>query len=592
MAPVIYKSQIPPVPIVSRSVFTHLFSSSEGDPATIGGYPGSAPAFVDAPSGTTLTRAALKDLALSFGWGLRHHPHITLKRGDTVLIYSHNSLAWPVVLFGAVAAGLRATLANSAYNARELAYQYQDSGARLILTSEAGLPVVQEMFKKELSQSQRDADAKIIVLSNSLAWAGGPSAPRNPEAKGLLHLEDFLGKGKLHEEEKFEGDLAKSTTYLCYSSGTTGKPKGVETTHQNITSVLSIVLPLFPQVGPLLGILPFYHIYGAVQLLHHPFTCGSAVIIQPRFDPVAFCADIEKYKIAMALIVPPVLVVLARHPAVDQYDMSTLEVLFSGAAPLGASLTKQVAERLLSKRKGKGPVHILQGYGLTETSPTTHLVPKEDGERKMGSIGILLPNLEARLVVDGDGDGAIDAKPGEPGELWLRGPSIMKGYLNNPTATKESITPDGWFKTGDIARQDEEGFYYVVDRRKELIKYKGFQVPPAELESVLLTHPDIADAAVIGVESAKEATELPRAYVVPADANKVKTELEKLTFEQGIQKWIEGQVARHKFLRGGVVVINTVPKSAAGKILRRELRERAKRELAGRDPGENIRAKL
>jgi len=258
-------------------------------------------------------------------------------------------------------------------------------------------------------------------------------------------------------------------------------------------------------------------------------------------------------------------------------------------------LVKQVLQRFESKNKGKGKanLNILQGYGLTETSPTSHLLPASDGIRKIGSVGILLPNLEARLVIDGDGDGNIDARDGQAGEIWIRGPTIMKGYLNNPTATKNSITEDGWFKTGDIAELDEDGYYYIVDRRKELIKYKGFQVPPAELEAVLLTHPDIADAAVIGVDSPKQATELPRAYVVHAHPERVKADAEKRKFQQDVAKWIQGRVAKHKFLRGGVVVIGIVPKSAAGKILRRELRDQAKKELAGKDPSDDdVRAKL
>ncbi|KAF9565569.1 AMP binding protein [Agrocybe pediades] len=590
MAPKIYTSPFPATNLPEQSVFTYLFSSSAAT-NTVGGYDASAPAFIDAPTGTRISRAQLKQLSLTIGHGLRHHPNLSLKRRETILIYSQNSLNWPVILFGAVAAGLRCTLANNAYNSRELAFQYTDSGAKVIFANEDGVATARETLKS-LGLSRSEAEKRIVVLTNGLEWAGGPSAPKRPELAGLLTMADLLKLGTLKEEEKFDGDLANETVYLCYSSGTTGKPKGVETTHKNITSVLECVKPAFPPlnlgVDSMLGILPFYHIYGAVKLLHFPLSQGAPVAIMARFDPEQFCANVEKYQITISLIVPPVLVVLSRHPAVDKYDMSSLKTLFSGAAPLGAALSKQVSDRLLPKRKGKGPVHILQGYGLTETSPTTHLVPSSHAESKVGSIGVLLPNLEARLVVDGDGDGNIDAEDGQPGEIWVRGPTIMKGYLNNQKATVDAITHDKWFKTGDIAIRDKDGFYYIVDRRKELIKYKGFQVPPAELESVLLTHPDIADAAVIGVDSAKEATELPRAYVVHANPDSVKTNAQKHAFSESIKKWIQGKVARHKFLRGGVVVIDIVPKSAAGKILRRELRERAKVELAGRDPSDNV----
>ncbi|KAG5642121.1 hypothetical protein DXG03_003592 [Asterophora parasitica] len=596
-----YTSPVAPVPVAASSVFTHLFAA-DGD--TVGGFPGAAPAFVDAATGTTLSRAATRTLALRLAHGLVHHG---ARRGDTVLLFSHNSLAWPVALFGAVAAGLRITLANSAYTPNELAYQYADSRARLVFTSEEGVPTVLAMFAKR-AVDPVEARARIIVIESSLEWAGGPALPRGVAAHGLKTFSELLKIGVNEQEERFDGEHANETVYLCYSSGTTGKPKGVETTHRNITAVLSIVRPTFPKLtlghDSVLAILPFYHVYGAVKLVHFPWTCGVPVIIQPRFDPESFLAAIQRYRVTVALIVPPVLVVLARHPAVDKYDISSLLTLFSGAAPLGPALVQQVTTRLQALQNKRNPsapaqIAILQGYGMTEMSPTTHLLPVPDALRKVGSIGILLPNLEARLIVDGEGEGEKDAKEGEPGELWMRGPTVMKGYLNNPSATQESLTPDGWYKTGDIALRDPEGYYYIVDRRKELIKFKGFQVPPAELEGLLLTHPDIADAAVIGVDSAKQATELPRAYVVHARPADVKDPKGKAAFEEAVGRWTRERVARHKFLRGGVVTIDVIPKSAAGKILRRELRERAKTELAGRDPGDsdepqpaNVTAKL
>ncbi|EGN96316.1 hypothetical protein SERLA73DRAFT_186003 [Serpula lacrymans var. lacrymans S7.3] len=337
---------------------------------------------------------------------------------------------------------------------------------------------------------------------------------------------------------------------------------------------------IFPATDPkkdvFFGVLPFYHIYGAVKLLLFPFSLGLPVVLTPRFAPTAFCAAVERYKVTIALIVPPLLVVFARDPAIKQHDLRSLTMLFSGAAPLGAKLVKTVRERFLTVG---ADVCITQGYGLTETSPTTHLLHPKYSESHVGSVGHLCPNLEARLV-DEEGEVLRDVNPGESGELWVRGPTIMKGYLNNPSATKASVTPEGWFKTGDIAVRDKDGFYTIVDRRKELIKYKGFQVPPAELESLLLQHPDVADAAVIGVESKEEATELPRAYVVHANPSVVSTPSACMAFEASVQAWVAERVARHKKLRGGVVVIPLVPKSAAGKILRRELRERAKKEEA------------
>ncbi|KAJ6582984.1 AMP binding protein [Mycena vulgaris] len=592
MTPRIYSSEFPDVPILNTSIFTKLFGSR--GPGDVGGFPGSMPAFIDAASGTTITRAQLKKLALSFAYGLRDHPNTRpfTKRGDTILIYSPNSLAWPVVLHGSVAAGLRCTLANSAYNSRELAYQYKDSTAQLVLTSDEGISTVKEMFA-ELGLSEAESEKRIVVLGNDLRWAGGPTAPAAPGAAGLVTMEDLLSRGTLETEEKFDGSAERETVYLCYSSGTTGKPKGVETTHQNMTTLVDITISVFPPLRKgeqaMLGIVPFYHIYGVSNVLNSLST-GCPVVIQTRFEPVQFCANIAKYKVAFAFIVPPILVVLARHPAVDSYDLSSLEYMLSGAAPLGSDLVKMVQKRLLTKRPPGSRCLITQGYGLTETSPSTHMLIFADADRKVGSVGSLLSNLKARIVEDEDGH--VDAGEGQPGELWIQGKSVMKGYLNNLAATSNAITPDGWFKTGDVAIRDKEGHYYIVDRRKELIKYKGFQVPPAELEALLLTHPEIADAAVIGVDSVEQATELPRAYVVHGRPDQVNTAQAKAAFATSIVKWMETKVAKHKFLRGGVAVIDAVPKSAAGKILRRELRDLAKLEVARGEINTGFKARL
>lgn len=484
------------------------------------------------------------------------------------MIFSPNSLEWPIALFGLLAGGVRATLANSAYTPAELAFQFTDSRACVVFSHPDSVPVALSMFKI-IGVSDDEARSRLVVLDN---YGNGSDAARK---FGLLELRDLLGHGELPEEEKFAGSHADETLLLCYSSGTTGKPKGVETTHRNLTSELAMVaavqMRLIPRRDVMIGVLPYFHIYGVVKLLFYPFYCGFPVVVLPRFDPEQFCQSIERYKVTVAFVVPPIILGLVHHPATNKYNLRSLKLMVSGAAPLSAGVVDLARKKFSTVG---ATLDITQGYGLTETSPVTHLLPPKDGLRKVGSIGILVPNLEARLVAS-DEDSIIDAAPGEPGELWVRGPTVMKGYLNNPSATANSITADGWFKTGDIATRDEDGYYNIVDRKKELIKYKGFQVPPAELESILLRHPDIVDAAVIGVEDAAQATELPRAYVVHKTGSANAPKL----FPKSVQLWIETQVARHKFLRGGVVIIDAIPKSAAGKILRRELRERAKAEL-------------
>ncbi|KAG7091030.1 hypothetical protein E1B28_010091 [Marasmius oreades] len=315
MSPRIYVSDVPSVSVISESIVTHLLASRPGQPSNfIGRYPDHFPAFVDADTGTTITRAQFKSLVFRFGHGLTT---IGAKRGDTLLVFSPNSLAYPIVVCGAIAAGIRCTLANTAYTGRELAHQYHDSGAHLLITTADGLPVVRDMFKS-LSISETEGDNRIIVLSDGLSWAEGSASPSRSEIKDLLTMEELLTRGSLSREERFDGELAKSeTVFLCYSSGTTGKPKGVETTHRNVVSVINMVEPTFIETAPdkdrMLAILPFYHIFGLVKSLLFTFHIGVATVIQQRFEPVQFCANVEKYKITLALVVPPVLVLLARH---------------------------------------------------------------------------------------------------------------------------------------------------------------------------------------------------------------------------------------------------------------------------------------
>jgi acyl-CoA synthetase (AMP-forming)/AMP-acid ligase II len=286
-------------------------------------------------------------------------------------------------------------------------------------------------------------------------------------------------------------------------------------------------------------------------IMNQGLRAGATIVTMPRFDLEQFLDLIERHRVTRAYVVPPIALALGKHPAVEGRDLSSLRTIMSGAAPLGGDLAEQVAARVVTK--------VIQGYGLTETSPVTHLI-RPDGENRPGSIGPPLPNTECRVV---DPESGEDVAAGERGELWIRGPQVMRGYLNNPAATEATIDADGWLHTGDIATSDADGYFRIVDRLKELIKYKGFQVAPAELEALIATHPAVADVAVVGVPD-EEAGELPKAYVVPADGGIDPDELIAFVAER---------VAPQKRIRL-VEVTDEIPKSPSGKILRRVLIER------------------
>ena len=289
--------------------------------------------------------------------------------------------------------------------------------------------------------------------------------------------------------------------------------------------------------------------------------CGLTLYVMSKFNLAKFCELIQTHRITFAYVVPPVVLQLGKSPIVSNYDLSSIRMLNSGAAPL----TKELVEAVWNRLK----IPIKQGYGLSETSPTTHTQPWETWRKYIGSVGRLLPNQTAMYMNPEE----KEVPAGETGELWLKGPNIFLGYLNNPEGTKNAFTEDGYFKTGDVGHQDAEGNFYITDRVKELIKYKGFQVTPAELEGILIAHPDIDDVAVIGIMDHGRASEVPRAYVVPKKGVQAGKDTEKRIVDGLAQK-----VANHKQLRGGVRFVDEIPKSATGKILRRVLKEKAKEE--------------
>ncbi len=336
---------------------------------------------------------------------------------------------------------------------------------------------------------------------------------------------------------------------LPYSSGTTGLPKGVMLTHRNlVANVLqaTAVQPVEPG-DTLAGVLPLFHIYGMSVVMNGVLRGGATAVLMPRFDLEQFLGLIEEHRITKAHLVPPIILALAKSPAVEGRDLSSLAFVNSGAAPLSAELAAAAAERI--------GCPVVQGYGMTETSPVTHTTPPD--ANRPGSIGPAIPNTEFRFVSTETGAEAAE------GELCVRGPQIMRGYLDDERSTRDTIDPDGWLHTGDVGRADDDGYVYLVDRVKELIKYKGFQVAPAELEAILVAHPAVADAAVVASPD-EEAGEVPKAFVVLADPDADTDE---------IRAFVAEKVAHYKRLRR-FEVVDEIPKSPSGKILRRALIER------------------
>lgn len=486
---------------------------------------GDKPALIDGPSGRTITYEGLETATRALGAGLGARG---FGQGDCLAIYMPNLPEYAIAFHGVARAGGRCTTANPLYRSHELEHQLRDSEAKILLTVPPFLDVAKEAAA---AAGVRD----VFVVG---------------EADGARSLTELMGDPDAAPEvEISDEDLA----VLPYSSGTTGLPKGVMLTHRNLVSNLCQVQDAFPISADdtLIGVLPFFHIYGQTVIMNQGLYAGATIVTMPRFDLDQFLDLIQEHRVTRAYVVPPIALALAKHPAVESRDLSSLRTIMSGAAPLGAELAEQVAERIDCK--------VIQGYGLTETSPVTHVV-RPDGENRPGSIGQALPRTECRVV---DPESGGDVAEGERGELWIRGPQVMAGYLNNPDATAATIDSEGWLHTGDIATCDADGFYSIVDRLKELIKYKGFQVPPAELEALLITHPQVADVAVVGVPD-EEAGELPKAYVVAAG--------EALDAD-ALMAYVAEQVSPQKQIRL-VERIDEIPKSPSGKILRRVLKER------------------
>ena len=483
-------------------------------------------AFVDGATGQSLSFSAFADAVEQTAAGLISQG---LHPGDVCILHSPNGIEWPVAYHAVLLAGGIVSPTNPMFTAREIAKQASDSGASWMIAS----PFLLEPALKA---------AATAGIDRIFAFEGPKPLPGC--VRRFSDLAAPVSDVTLPQIDP--GDIA----VIPYSSGTTGHAKGVMLTHRNLTACahqLREVIP-FKEAGRMLAVIPIGHISGIMAFLQQAPFMGMTVVTLPRFDAEQFFETIEGQRVTHLVAAPPLVLALARNPIVDQFDMSSLETIICAAAPLKENLARACMERV--------GCEIVQGYGMTECMAVS---ASPEGSDRPHSAGTPLPNTEFQIV---DVQTGASCGPYQQGEVWVRGPQVMRGYLNRPDATAELITADGWLKTGDIAFLDDDRFLYVVDRLKEMIKYKGYQVSPAELEDLLVAHPKIVDAAVIGRPD-EEAGELPIAYVV--------TNAPLGTGE--VVAYVAENVAPYKKVRG-VEFVDEIPKSPAGKILRRVLIER------------------
>jgi acyl-CoA synthetase (AMP-forming)/AMP-acid ligase II len=489
---------------------------------------GDKPAIIDAADGRGYTYAELLAAVRGLAAGLQARG---IGPGDVVAVLSPNVPEYPVIFLGSLLAGAAATTLNPLYQEREIVHQLRDSGARLLFT-------VAEHATKALAAVEADG----VVVRETVVIDDAEASPS---------LDDLILLGR--EPADHPVAPARDVAALPYSSGTTGLPKGVALSHRNLTAnvLQTHASQQVVEDDVVMAVLPFFHIYGMTVTMNYCLWAGATIVSSRRYDGESFPATLQERGITRLYAVPPIILGLAKREDLGQYDLSRLRGVLSGAAPLDAETAQRCASRIGCR--------VSQGYGMTELSPCTHLTPLGDERVPPGSIGPALPSTECMIVDPVSGE-VVGAE--REGELWIRGPQVMLGYLNNDEATRSTLDAEGFLHTGDLAKVDADGYYFILDRLKELIKFKGFQIAPAELEAVLLGHEAIADAAVIGVPDA-EAGEVPKALVV----------LREPVEDGDICDFVAARVAPHKRVRI-VEVVETIPKSPSGKILRRELRAR------------------
>jgi acyl-CoA synthetase (AMP-forming)/AMP-acid ligase II len=489
------------------------------------------PALIDATSGRQLSYADLRTQVDRFAGGLAH---LGVGKGGVVAILLPNLPEYPVVFLGTARVGAASTTLNPAYTSREIAAQLADSGAGVVITTPECL---------DKTRAASGPSVRLVVLG---------------EASGdTIGFHDLLDAG--WPAPTVEVDPAQDLATLPYSSGTTGLPKGVMLTHRNLVANAVQCAPFY--TGPddvALAVAPFFHIMGMAVAMVGGLCRGATLVTMPRFDLEQCLRAIQDYRVTSTVVAPPITTALAKHPLVDRYDLSILRLLTSGGAPLGAPVQQACATRLGCRTA--------QGWGMTELAGAGSVSPPaEQAADKPGTVGWCVAGAELRIV---DPVSGAELGAGEVGELWFRGPNVMRGYLHNPAATAATLSEDGWCRTGDIGQVDSDGFVQIVDRLKELIKYKAYHVAPAELEAVLISHPLIADAAVVASPD-EEAGEVPKAFLVLRDEQAMDRE----GVAEQVLAYVAERVAPFKRVRR-YEFVEAIPRTPSGKIVRRGLIER------------------
>ena len=487
-------------------------------------------AIIDGDS--TYSFSELENFSSRFSGALKN---LGILKGDRVGILAPNCAEFVIAFHGITKSGGVVTTINSGYREREIAHQIQDSGCKILVVHESLTQIFSE------ARSLIKTDVKAIVVTDEHGTEGSFWQLVNSSEP---HITSGL-------------DTTNDLAALPYSSGTTGLTKGVMLSHSNLVSNVEQLMGLsggasMNDKDVILVHLPLFHIYGMNVLMNPCIAAGATQVMMGRFDMEEFLSLIETHRVTKLFTVPPVGLGLSQYPGVTTRDLTCLEFAMFGAAPLSAELQVKISEVLNCA--------VIQGYGMTESSPVTNIDFTEPGLMKAGSIGPAVANTEEKIVDTEDPDKQLG--PDEVGELMVRGPQVMLGYFNNPQATEETLTNDGWLHTGDIGKMDEEGYVWVLDRKKELIKYNGFQVPPAELEGLLIEHPEIADAAVIGKPD-EESGEIPKAFVVKTAGSDIS--------EDAVMSFVASKVSTFKHVRE-VEFIDAIPKNPSGKILRRLLK--------------------